>query len=229
MRNTMGIDVSQHNGKINWPMVKSAGVEFAILRASCGFLEDTEYRRNAEGAAAAGIATGTYGYYYPYLDPIKQAQILSDLHNLYPHLILPAGDLEENPFRNSISSKFKIPERLHRWDSYMTTLDAGQKAALCWEYISSGYWNTYMFSTSHYTLMPAEVYRAMLHPLWQPAYRQGLPDQFYPFLNPLIQQFTSAGRLPGILTNVDINRTLLTVQELGQMGRTLCPTFSPAC
>jgi GH25 family lysozyme M1 (1,4-beta-N-acetylmuramidase) len=220
MRYQMGVDVSEHNGEINWALAKCAGVDFAIIRASCGLIEDKLYRKNTEKAAEVGIVTGTYGYFYPKLDPIKQAQLLSDLSNLYPHHMLPAGDLEEN------FSMFKMPERLKRWDAYMTTLDAGQKANLCWEYIGKGHWETYMHWTSFIRDLPAELYRAMFHPLWQPAWRQGLPDQFFPFLHPLIQQFTNKGYIPGFLTRVDINRTLLTIKELGEVGRHPWPIYS---
>ena len=62
-----GIDVSVHNGDIDWGKVKSAGIEFAILRAGFGRLEkqkDEKFEQNYAGAKAAGIPVGAYWYSY---------------------------------------------------------------------------------------------------------------------------------------------------------------------
>lgn len=62
----VGIDVSYHNGKINWTKVKNAGVEFAILRvgyrgSSQGTLnEDVKFQEYIKGAKEAGIKVGVY-------------------------------------------------------------------------------------------------------------------------------------------------------------------------
>lgn len=64
-----GIDVSSHQGKIEWNKVKNAGVDFAIIR--CGFrgygsegklVEDTSLKDNIVGAANADIPTAYYFY-----------------------------------------------------------------------------------------------------------------------------------------------------------------------
>ena len=61
-----GIDVSSHQGDIDWEKVKADGVEFAIIRAlyrgyeSGKLVEDKEFEANIEGAAANGINTGVY-------------------------------------------------------------------------------------------------------------------------------------------------------------------------
>ena len=49
---SMGIDVSHHQGKIDWAKVKASGVEFAIIRAgyrgqtSGGIYEDAYFKTN---------------------------------------------------------------------------------------------------------------------------------------------------------------------------------------
>ncbi len=61
-----GIDVSEHQGEIDWQAVSNDGVEFAIIRAgyrgySEGKLfEDANFRKNIDGALAAGIEVGIY-------------------------------------------------------------------------------------------------------------------------------------------------------------------------
>ena len=62
-----GIDVSAHNGVIDWGKVKSSGIEFAILRAGYGKLasqKDTKFDANYAGATAAGVPVGVYWYSY---------------------------------------------------------------------------------------------------------------------------------------------------------------------
>ena len=65
-RSRFGIDVSSYQQNIDWQAVKADGVEFAILRIGyrgyeTGQLtEDKYFRRNLEGAKAAGIETGVY-------------------------------------------------------------------------------------------------------------------------------------------------------------------------
>ena len=62
-----GIDVSVHNGNIDWSKVKADGIEFAILRAGFGRLEkqkDEKFEHNYAGAKAAGIPIGAYWYSY---------------------------------------------------------------------------------------------------------------------------------------------------------------------
>ncbi len=62
-----GIDVSVHNGAIDWKKVKADGVEFAILRAGYGRVasqKDARFEENYAGAKAAGIPVGAYWYSY---------------------------------------------------------------------------------------------------------------------------------------------------------------------
>lgn len=62
-----GIDVSVHNGNIDWGKVKADGIDFAILRAGYGRLvsqKDERFEQNYAGAKAAGIPVGAYWYSY---------------------------------------------------------------------------------------------------------------------------------------------------------------------
>ena len=62
----IGIDVSAHQGQIDWERVRDAGVEFAILRAGFrGYAEgtlseDDYFRENYEGARRVGLKIGVY-------------------------------------------------------------------------------------------------------------------------------------------------------------------------
>ncbi len=63
----LGIDVSYYQGDIDWKAVRDAGFEFAFIRigfrgyGSAGTLNpDENFRRNIEGAKAAGLDVGVY-------------------------------------------------------------------------------------------------------------------------------------------------------------------------
>ena len=62
-----GIDVSVHNGNIDWNRVKNAGIQFAILRAGYGKVasqKDRKFEENYNGSKAAGVPVGAYWYSY---------------------------------------------------------------------------------------------------------------------------------------------------------------------
>ena len=62
-----GIDISAHNGKIDFEKVKASGIQFVIARAGLGKYEkqkDTCFEANYAGAKAAGIPFGAYWYSY---------------------------------------------------------------------------------------------------------------------------------------------------------------------
>ena len=75
-----GIDVSKHQGKIEWGKVKGQ-VDFAILRASYGWENypsqvDEQLNNNVQGCIANGIPFGFY--HYSYATTVEQAQKEAD-------------------------------------------------------------------------------------------------------------------------------------------------------
>lgn len=66
---TRGIDVSHHQGTIDFGKVKKAGIQFAILRAGYGWKDrekqtDRCFSENYRMAAEAGLPCGAYHYSY---------------------------------------------------------------------------------------------------------------------------------------------------------------------
>lgn len=62
-----GVDVSHHNGIIDWRKVKQSGIDFAIIRAGYGWAEkqvDRQWVRNITEANRAGIDCGAYWFSY---------------------------------------------------------------------------------------------------------------------------------------------------------------------
>lgn len=65
MANVYGIDVSEHNGTLNWAKIKAAGIRYAIIRTGYGKgYTDTQFHANMKGALAQGIPVGVYHFSY---------------------------------------------------------------------------------------------------------------------------------------------------------------------
>ena len=66
-----GIDVSEHQGRIDWDAVKASGIDFAILRVgfgapSFGGRVDYQFNRNISECERLGIPYGVYVYSYAF-------------------------------------------------------------------------------------------------------------------------------------------------------------------
>ncbi len=67
-KSLLGIDVSSHQKVIDWPLVASDGIEFAMVRlgyrgwGNGEILADELAQTNLQGAAAAGLDVGVYFY-----------------------------------------------------------------------------------------------------------------------------------------------------------------------
>ena len=61
-----GIDISEHQGEIDWQQVKDAGIEFAFIRVGCRtygggeIVFDERFAENLAKADEVGIKTGVY-------------------------------------------------------------------------------------------------------------------------------------------------------------------------
>ena len=65
MAKIIGIDVSEHNGTLDWAAVKKAGISFAIIRTGYGVSHtDKQFYNNIQGATAQGIPIGIYHFSY---------------------------------------------------------------------------------------------------------------------------------------------------------------------
>jgi lysozyme len=59
-----GIDVSHHQGRIDWAKLKSTRSQFAYIKASQGAtFRDSLFTANWNGALAAGVVPGSYHYF----------------------------------------------------------------------------------------------------------------------------------------------------------------------
>lgn len=94
-----GIDVSHHQGEINWSQVatwNSHKISFVYVKATEGATwEDKYYKRNIQGARAQGIPVGSYHYFRTTSSPEDQFQNFISNVKVSEQDLVPLIDLEE--------------------------------------------------------------------------------------------------------------------------------------
>lgn len=191
-----GIDVSEHQGDIDWQAVKDSGVEFAIIRVgyrgyqSGDLFADENCQQNYEGAKAAGLKVGAY--LFSQAVTVEEAQEEADFF-----LQCIAGwDLDLWAVYDweyvSAEARTANVDKRTLTDCTKTFLDAVTLAG----YQPMVYFNRsqsenrlYMEELTHY-----DFWLAMYHdPIETFDYRMDM------------WQYTCTGSVPGIGGNVDIN------------------------
>ncbi|MCF0179134.1 MAG: glycoside hydrolase family 25 protein [Bacteroidales bacterium] len=112
-----GIDVSHHQGDINWASVVHEGeVEFAYIKATEGTdYKDKKYKRNRDEARAQGIPVGPYHFFRADKSGQQQFEFFSSVVDNDFDLI-PVLDLEElggkitdkDKYRNEVKVFIKL-------------------------------------------------------------------------------------------------------------------------
>lgn len=90
-----GIDVSRHQGEINWKSVPRDEYSFAYIKATeGGDFTDANFQRNWEGAQRAGFIVGAYHYFTLCRDGKEQAENFIKTVPRFAGSLPPAVDLE---------------------------------------------------------------------------------------------------------------------------------------
>ena len=195
----IGIDVSEHNGAIDWEKVHSSGkIGFAMIRAGFGRgIIDKQFKRNASECNRLGIPIGIYWFSYAKsageagleanycLDTIKDYKID------YPVCFDFEDDSVANCRKAGITIKDKSFATILAANFLYKIADAGYIAA---NYTNPAYLNQY-FDQS----------RLSTYDLWLAQWPANPDPEKRPAMNPDIWQYSSKGAVPGISTAVDMN------------------------
>lgn len=198
----VGVDVSSHQGEIDWEKVRGAGVEFAMIRAgfrgySEGKLYEDEYfRRNMEGALAAGLDVGVYFFSQAVTaaEAVEEAGFLMGLVKGYALTYPVVFDWERQSAESS---------RTKDTDGRVIT---GCAAAFCSAVEAAGYLPMVYFSPNK-AYNELELAQLLDWPFWLAHYTEDwAPTSFrYHFS---IWQYTSKGAVDGVEGDVDLNLCL---------------------
>ena len=192
-----GIDISRHNGNIDWNAVKASGVDYVIIR--CGYrgsatgvlIEDENFKKNIRNATAAGLKVGIYVFSQAIneVEAVKEASLAVSLakgYNLtYPIFI----DTESSGGR---ADKIDVATRTAVVNAFCQTVaSAGYQPGI---YASKSWFETKlnMGAIGNYKIWLAQYSAA-------PTYK-GRYDMW---------QYTSKGKISGIKGNVDLNYSYL--------------------
>lgn len=110
MKTSKGIDVSEHNGSINWKMVKPH-IDFAMLRAGYGSsTTDSLFKVNATNCTALKIPFGVYWFSYAYTPEMARKEARRCLAVVKPFtLSCPiAFDFEEDSLAYAVKKGVKL-------------------------------------------------------------------------------------------------------------------------
>lgn len=115
----LGIDVSHHNGDIDWEAVKAQGVSFAYIKATEGeSITDKNYDSNYQSAKENGLTAGMYHFFLFKKDGAEQASFFLKKLQYEKGDLPPVVDVEYSPWniRNLKKAKERVRE-LVRFDS----------------------------------------------------------------------------------------------------------------
>ncbi|MGL2988074.1 glycoside hydrolase family 25 protein [Flavobacterium sp. RSSA_27] len=185
---TVGIDVSEYQGKISWSYVDTIEnhypLHFVFIRATAGNnVVDRRFKRNWEGAKKNKMIRGAYHYYRPNENSLEQATLFIKTVRLEKGDLPPVLDIEKLPKNQSMAN---LKKGLRRW------LQAIEKHYKVKPIIYTGekYYDDFLkeeFSDYLFWIANYNFYREEIQDDW------------------LFWQFTERAAVPGIVGNVDVN------------------------
>jgi len=186
-----GIDVSHHQGEVDWTAVRDDGVLFVYLKATeGGDFVDSQFARNWTQARGAGLAVGAYHFFTFCRDSASQARNYLATVPRAADALPPAVDLEFGGNCGRIPSAQELRKELL---AFLEPVRAayGRQPVL---YVTREFFDVYMRDDGGLTvdqqLWARDVFRS---PRW-------LGRQAWTFW-----QFGNRGRVAGISGPVDLN------------------------
>lgn len=191
-----GIDVSTHQGDIDWNAVKEAGIEFAIIRVGYrtyggGEINlDESFAENLREADEAGIKTGVYFFSQAVSveEAIEEADAVIDAISPYNITYPVVFDWEI------------IYDDNARTDNVPVEVLTDACIAFCERVKSAGY-TPMIYQNKRTSLFKLDLPRLQDYDFWLAEYNDG-PTYFYDFD---MWQYSCTGRIPGITGDVDLN------------------------
>ena len=194
-----GIDVSHHQGTIDWRRVAGAGKRFAFVRASAGTLtSDATYTANRSGARAAGLAVGSYHFANPDTatgDASNEAAWFLQNATIASGDLIPVLDLEVS---NGLD-----PASMTAWAQTWLSAVSSATGVRPIIYTNPTFWatsmaNTDWFARNGYTVLWVAHWTTAIQPLVPASNWAGNGWAFW--------QHSSTGKVPGIRGAVDLDR-----------------------
>lgn len=193
---TRGVDVSEHNGAIDWEKVKRAGVGFAMIRAGYGLTADKRFSGNADACSRLGIPFGVYWFSYAMTPERAVQEAAKCLELIAPYsLDCPVAFDYEYASVNYASGKGLTVTKALASDiarAFCRAVRAAGRPVL--NYANPDFLNRYFDEG-----LKSEF------PLWLAQWPSGAPSLDKPPRPCEIWQFSEKGSVPGISGPVDLD------------------------
>lgn len=191
-----GVDVSEHQGDIDWNQVKAAGIDFAIIRIgyrTYGGGEitlDKNFQKNLREADEAGLKVGVYFFSQALNadEAIEEADIVIDAIEPY-NITYPVIFDWELIYGDSARTDKVTVEDL-----------ADSCIAFCERVRSAGY-TPMIYQNKNTTMYKLDLPRLQDYDFWLAEYGTK-PTYYYDYQ---MWQYSSTGKVPGISGEVDMN------------------------
>jgi lysozyme len=189
-----GIDVSTHQGTIDWEKVKAAGIQFAMLRVGYATTLDAQFKRNAAECNRLGIPMGVYLFSYALNEAQAKAEAQFATGAIRPYRVeYPVCfDLEGDTLRYASTKGVTIGKAQATAHAAVFLAEVEKAGYYAMNYSNKDYLAN-MFDM-------AVLKRYDLWLAWWPTNPVG-PGR----TDVGIWQYTSKGSVPGIAGNVDMN------------------------
>jgi lysozyme len=118
----IGVDVSHHQGRIDWKALAGDGIAFAYIKATeGGSFRDADFMTNWSGAARAGLRRGAYHFFTLCRSGVDQARNFIAQVPRDPRALPPAIDAEDmDPCPNSVPARNVVQEL----ETFLALVDA---------------------------------------------------------------------------------------------------------
>ncbi|WP_406690656.1 GH25 family lysozyme [Saccharopolyspora sp. ID03-671] len=205
-----GIDVSNHNGAIDWGKVAGDGKKFTFVLATDGTsFSNPRYSEQYHGAKDAGLIAGAYHFARPDKSSgDAQANRFLDVADYQRDgkTLPPVLDLEVDP--NSGGCYGLSVDEMHQWTQAFNDKVKERTGKDPIIYANPSFWKQCMGSTDTFGD----------HALWLASYGVDSPSVPNGFGNWDFWQYTDKGKVAGIGGNTDLNKYQEGMERLKQLA-----------
>lgn len=196
---TAGIDVSNHQGRINWQKVHASGVQFAYIKATEGAkTRDKSFNYNYTQATKAKVIRGAYHYARPGTATAKRQAAHFAQHGggwSKDNRTLP-GQLDMEVRGNTNPCYGLTKAQMVRWIKDFVNEYHKRTGRWAVIYTNRNFWSTCTGNSSAFRKN---------HPLMMAQYKVNKPGTLAGWGTHSIWQYSQTGRVAGIRGDVDLD------------------------
>ena len=193
----LGVDVSEHQGYVDWQALKDSGFEFAFIRLGYrGYGQegriclDRELHRNIQNAQAAGFDVGVYFF----AQAVNEEEALEEANFVLQNL---EGYTLQLPV---VYDPESILDDEARTDNVSGEQFTKNTEVFCSAVADAGY-DPMIYANMLWEAFELDLEELSEYPLWYADY-EPVPQTPYHFR---FWQYTNQGQVPGITGNTDLN------------------------